>query len=183
MPKIPWRTLAPVLLILLLAGIVAGGYFQVQRQQSSQEVTHALMTNNLKALRQALDHGADADATNQHGSTVVSPWGQVLILFHFKENGLFNRLFIPALCNGPAELHSPPAVQLLLSHGANPNIRDSGGQTPLMGMVETSENFEDTMEMSNHQYQAPTWAVAADQKNAAACASIVSLLKGEGRKY
>ena len=43
---------------------------------------------------------------------------------------------------------------------------------PLMGMVETSENFEDTMEMSDQQVKRRLGHVAADPKNAAACASI-----------
>ena len=61
MPKLSARIIAPFVLILLIAGCVAGGYYQIQRQRASELVMHALMTNNLANLQSALQQGGDPE--------------------------------------------------------------------------------------------------------------------------
>lgn len=98
-----------------------------QRQCQSGPLEKAILRRDLPAVRRLLDHGASPNTRLEWLSvasvTPAAVWKNVLRGDH---GGTTPILMLAA------ETEATPLVQLLLERGANPNIRDRNGGTPLM---------------------------------------------------
>ena len=176
MPKLPARIVAPFVLILLITGCVAGGYYQIQRQRSSELVMHALMTNNLANLQIALQQGGDPNATDRFGDGAPGGiWNQVkqLLLPHAAAG------WLPAITCA-VETEQVGAVRLLLAHGANPNARDNNGATPIMNIGTNWQDMVSFQQLDDPKYKPSAMDLALDRRESADYQAILALLRSKG---
>lgn len=137
---LPLTWLCLALLVLVPLGLrVLYAVRLTQRQCQSEPLERAILQNDLPALRVRLDHGTSPNTRLELPSIAsVSPaavWKNVL----HGDVGPTTPLLSLAV-----QVEKAPLVQLLLERGANPNLRDSNGATPLMRFPGNYNHYYDT---------------------------------------
>ncbi len=161
------RAAAPALLLALAVGLGWGIFVTVQRERASRPVIQALMAHNTVALQQALAVGGDANATDVLGDAQprgVRGWIRRLLWLHQPAGWVTALTFA-------ADTRQRGAVQLLLTHGANPNTPNSDGLTPLMEVCQ---------QPSVQSYTPSSSDTVQNKRQEQARAGIVSLLCEHG---
>jgi ankyrin repeat protein len=113
-------------------------------QQAINAALHAAAERgHLEVLRTVLAAGADVGSLNRYGGTVLIPashYGHVAIVRELLQTTRIDRnhvnnlgwtALLEAVLLGDGDAAHTEIVKLLLAHGADPNIADRAGVTPL----------------------------------------------------
>lgn len=122
---------------LLLAN---GAKSQKENGQYSEDLQFAIIDQNSKLVAKLLTNGADPDShwQQRHGSlnalSIASTLGNTGIVKEFIEAGADVNIAGPNDGSTPLFYAEGPTVALLLAAGADPNVKNKYGYTPLFGV-------------------------------------------------
>ncbi len=129
-PKAAVSLIVPIL--CLLVGIGWLGYKQSVSQGRTNRLFAALHDEDLAGLQAALDQGADPNARETTGTVPVGLFADARQWFFQMMHPAQTETALTAAVTA----EDPKCVQVLLSRGALPNLRNSDGSTALMAVAD-----------------------------------------------
>jgi len=122
----------PLLIICLLAGCVWLGYQQFEAQKRNARLFQALRQEDLAAVQRALDSGANPNSRQSSDYPATDFLTVIKRLFSEAIHPSDSQTALSyAAGSGNAKI-----VQILLNHGALPNLRNGDGSTALMAAAD-----------------------------------------------
>jgi ankyrin repeat protein len=125
------RAIRPIIAVLLvvIAAIGTASFRHAAKSRANNLLISSVLRSDASGIRSALAGGADSNARVRTRDSDPSPWSRFLSFFRWEQGQTY---LTPTALILAADRADDRAVEILLAGGANPNVREGGGGTPLM---------------------------------------------------